>query len=293
MRFDADTAVIGVDGGGTSCRFALESRGQRHELKLGSANVTTDFDGALATIRTGLDRLCAEAGLDPAELSGISAYLGLAGVLDDENARRLRAELPFRAVQIEDDRRSAVRGALGDADGSLAGVGTGSFLARQSGGRIRLVGGWGARLGDEASGFWIGHRALAATLDSHDGLIAPTDLTSALLAKFGGRPGGIVRFGRGAVPAEFGALAPLVIDAAAAGDPVGRQVLESGARYLSETLRKMGWRHGEALCLIGGVAGAYRPYLPAEMVEALVAPRGTALDGALSLARRIRDGLPA
>jgi glucosamine kinase len=40
--------LIGIDGGGSSCRFALLHGGQRHEVALGPANVYSDRQGAIA-----------------------------------------------------------------------------------------------------------------------------------------------------------------------------------------------------------------------------------------------------
>lgn len=55
--------LIGVDGGGTSCRIALLRDGRRFETKLGRANVASDRTGAIETIRQGIDDVLAKAGL--------------------------------------------------------------------------------------------------------------------------------------------------------------------------------------------------------------------------------------
>ncbi|MBS0126752.1 BadF/BadG/BcrA/BcrD ATPase family protein [Thetidibacter halocola] len=277
-------AVLAVDGGGTRCRLALERGAGRIAVTLGPANVFSDFDAALAVLNDGLARLSTQAGLPLAALSDMPAYLGLAGVIDARIADRVRGALPLRRAVVEDDRRSTVRGALGAADGALAALGTGSFLARQADGRIRLCGGWGARLGDEASGYWIARRALSRTLDAVDGLAEQTDLAGGLLARCGGATG-IVAFAARSPTAEMAALAPLVIEAAGQGDALACSVLEEGAAHVARTLRALGWRDGEMLCLTGGVAPAYPPFLPAEMTAALTPPKGSALDGALALAR--------
>lgn len=285
MQPDLDKAVLAVDGGGTNCRLALEAEGERHVVLLGPANVSTDMDLAATTIRNGLVRMAAECGVEYDALCRVPAYLGLAGVVDAEYGTLFGEELPLERVIVDDDRRPAVRGALDAADGSVAGIGTGSFLARQSGGQIRLAGGWGSRLGDEASGFWIGKTALVLTLDVADGIREETGLTRSLMDRFGGKPRGIVHFSIAATPKEVAALAPAVVEAAEAGDPVGREVLMRGAAYIRDMLEAIGWRKGEPLCFLGGLSGAYRDYLPKAMQAAIQPPRGTALDGALALAR--------
>ncbi|SFB72697.1 BadF/BadG/BcrA/BcrD ATPase family protein [Tropicimonas isoalkanivorans] len=289
MRFDPDTAVLAADGGGTTCRLALKSGDAVQAVTLGSANVSTDIARAAETIRAGLDQLAHEAGVDHATLCALPAYLGLAGVIGSEDAEGLAHRLPLRRVRIEDDRCAAVRGALGAGDGTIAGLGTGSFFGRQTDGAIRLVGGWGSRLGDEASGFWIGREALARTLDVTDGLRPQTGLSDAILTRFGGTPRGIVAFSIAATPGDIAALAPLVADTAANGDPLGIEILDAGVAYIRRILNAIGWRKGEPICLLGGATAAYRGRLPEEIVASVKPPRGSALDGALALAADFRE----
>ena len=287
MQPDLDIAVLAVDGGGTNCRLALEAGDERHTVLLGPANVSTDMDLAATTIRNGLERMAAECGVDYAALCRVPAYLGLAGVVDAEYGARVGEELPLERVIVDDDRRPAVRGALDAEDGSVAGIGTGSFLARQRGGQIRLAGGWGSRLGDEASGFWLAKTALVQTLDVADGIREDTGLTRSLMDRFGGKPRGIVHFSISATPKEVAALAPAVVEAAEVGDAVGREVLMRGAAYIRDMFAAIGWRKGEPICFLGGLSAAYRDYLPKAMQAAIQPPKGTALDGALALARQM------
>jgi glucosamine kinase len=281
----ATHTCIAVDGGGTTCRFVLLWNGARHGVTLGPANVSSDPDGAAATLREGLGALAGMARLAPEALRDVPAYLGLAGVVDAAAAAALGARLDLANARIEDDRPAAVRGALGAGDGFLAALGTGSFFARQTGGAIRLAGGWGWRLGDEASGYWIAKSALGRTLDAADGLAPETPLTRALSLRCGGGPGGIVRFANGATPADIAALAPEVLAAADGGDEAGREVAGAGAAHVARTLGALGWTPGQPVCLTGGVGPRLARFLPPGMAEALAPSAGTPLDGALALAR--------
>lgn len=287
MSKSSDMGLVGIDGGGTSCRVALELRGQRTEVVLGGANVTTDFYGATKLIREGLDAVAAKAGLSDNELWACPAYLGLAGVIDEAGAEAVAKELPLKAAVIEDDRRATVVGALGDADGTVAGIGTGSFLARRSGASLRLVGGWGLRLGDEASGAWLGRGLLASVLDVVDGLQDGTSLTDDIFRQFGHAPSKIVALSKSAEPAEFADFAPLIIEAAKAGDLIGRKLMSDGVDYLVRTMVRLGRHDQERLCLIGGVAPHYLDYLPESFARSVVPAKGSALDGALHLAADI------
>lgn len=274
--------LIGIDGGGTHCRFALLAHGKRVEHRGGPANVHSDFDRAVATLTDGLAALAQKAGLS--DLSSARAYLGLAGVTGPEAAARVADALPIRRVSVSDDRMSAVVGALGGRDGAVIGIGTGSFLARRAQGRVRLMGGWGFVLGDEASGAYLGRRALQRALHVLDGLAEATPFTDAIHEQFGSTPVNILRFARDAGPADFAAHAPMVLEAARAGDVVAWDILREGADYILHGLNRLGWTPGEILCPIGGLAPHYAGFLPADVTASFAEPSGSALDGALALA---------
>lgn len=277
-------SVIAVDGGGTRCRLVLAAGSGRHAVEVGPANVTSDFDCAVAEIAAGLESLAKSAGMPMPALADVPAYVGLAGATDATVCARVAAALPLRRVRVEDDRRAALRGALGVRDGAIAHFGTGSFYGFQAGGNVRLAGGWGARLGDEGSAFWVGRTALSATLDAVDGLIAPSALTDALLARFD-TPYGIVTHAAAASPAEIGALAQVVTAASADGDRVGREILTRGAEDIARVTEKLGWQPGMALCLTGGLGPVYRDYLSESLRNALVRPSAAPIDGAVELAQ--------
>lgn len=274
------TMLLGIDGGGTSCRAAVVVRGQRHEVTLGPANVTTGFDAAVATIDTALRMLAGRAGLPPEVLFQAPAHLGLAGVVSAALAARVRDALPLSRATVTDDRPTTIAGALGPAEGAVVAIGTGSFLGRQAGGRIRGIGGWGFFVGDQASGAWLGRRCLEEVMLSVDGLAAETGLCRSLLADHGSDPAEIVRFSVAARPADYAGLARAVVAAAAAGDALGARLMSEGADYIRRGLAALGWQRGETLCLTGGLGAAYAEWLD----EPVVPARGSALDGALSLA---------
>ncbi len=276
----AGTMLLGIDGGGTSCRAAAVVGGLRHEVALGPANVSTGFDAAVATIGGALRLLAERAGLPPEVLFQAPAHLGLAGVVSGAVAARVRAALPLSRATVTDDRPTTIAGALGSAEGAVVAIGTGSFLGRQAGGRICGLGGWGFFLGDQASGAWLGRRCLEEVMLAVDGLAAETGLCRSILADHGGDPAEIVRFSVTARPADYAGLARAVVAAAGAGDPLGARLMAEGADYIRRGLAALGWQRGETLCLTGGLGPAYAEWLG----EPVVPARGSALDGALSLA---------
>lgn len=284
MSDSLNNAVIAIDGGGTRCRVALDDGRAPRAVETSSANVSTDFEGAVAQIIEGMGRLAQKVGALPEALWRLPAFVGLAGVTGVDMRARLDKALRFTAVRIEDDRPAALRGALGERDGVVAHCGTGSFFASQINGAMRLAGGWGPVLGDRASAQWIGREALRATLDCVDELHECTPFANRLLSEMGGSAG-IVRFAGQARPVDFGALAPLVTEYAGLGDALALGVMTSGAAEIAALVPRMGWVPGMAVCLTGGIGPHFTPHLPSAMQADVMAPQGAPLDGALALAR--------
>ncbi|MFY1708477.1 BadF/BadG/BcrA/BcrD ATPase family protein [Tritonibacter scottomollicae] len=286
------TSVLALDGGGTRCRLALSGVAGVTAVETGSANISTDLDGAVQQVTDGLARLSEVTGHAVEGLVTCPIYIGIAGVTGPVIADRFAAALPFHRARVTDDRPTALNGALGGSDGLIAHCGTGSFFAAQLEGQSRFAGGWGAILGDPASAQWVGRRALSCTLEEVDLLREASGLGAHLLNRFGGSAE-IVAFAASATPADFGRVAPDVTEFAATGDPLAVDILNAAGRELSSTLHKMGWVAGLPLCLTGGIAPQFLPYLPPAMQEACISPKGTPLDGAIILAhefaQEVRD----
>lgn len=286
MTDSSKPTLIGIDGGGTSCRIAILRHGKRSEIKVGRANVSTDRHAALKTIIDGLSEAASAAEIPQEELRHCHAYLGLAGVVSDTLADFIASNLPFHTVQVHDDRPSAVAGALGHINGTVAGIGTGSFMARQTDDHQHLIGGWGLILGDDASGGWLGRALLSRVLLAVDGLLPPSHFSRKILEELGGTAG-VVDFSLSAAPRDFATFAPRIVSAAAQGDMLAVGLMTDGAGYIERGAAALGRTAGEPLCLIGGLAPNYAPYLSPEHAASLREPEGSSLDGTLQLAERI------
>lgn len=282
--------VLAIDGGGTRCRLALNAGDRLVQIEVGSTNVSTDFAAATAELRLGLGQLAEAAGVPLTWLADVPTYAGLAGVTGATLAARVQEALPLKSIKVEDDRPAALRGAIGEANGVVAHCGTGSFVARQQNGQMRLAGGWGAVLGDPASAQWVGRRALGRTLDVADRLVAGSGLSDAVMQRFGDTSA-IVAFAATATPSDFGALAPMVTEASSRGDEIARGILSAAATEIADTLRAMGWCEGETICLTGGIGPRFADYMPLDMIGSLAPPQATPLDGALSLANDFRNAV--
>ena len=292
-----DSIIIGVDGGGTACKAALcVGPGMtRYERRGGPANVS-DFAPAIGVIHGVIAALVGEAGLQPADLARTCVHLGLAGVTGPVMAERvagaLRTVLPIGKIAVTGDQPTMVAGALGARDGVVAAIGTGSFIARQKDMALRTLGGWGFRLGDQASGAWLGQRLLQEVMLVHDGVMPATGLSRAVMGRFHDDPAEVVAFAIAARPSDFADFAPQVLDAAAGSDALAVRLMRDGAAYIVMSLAALEWRDADAVCLTGGVGPYYASWLPERTVQALTAPLGDALDGALLLASRLsrREG---
>lgn len=278
--------ILGVDGGGTSCRIGVSIDGKITQVHTGTANVSTNFDAAISTISQGLSDLAQKAGVARSVLTDAQAHLGLAGVMTPEMGQRVSSALSLTRAEVADDRITTLTGALGGAHGAVAGIGTGSFLARHSHAGMQLMGGYGFSLGDDASGAWLGHNLLRHCLLVLDGLAPNSPLSHQVLDQFSHQPKGLIDFAQHADPASFGAFAPQVMAAARAGDVTGVALANRGVAYITDALTALGWAPGEPLCLTGGLGPHYAPFFPDAVALALVDPQGSGLDGALLLAHR-------
>jgi glucosamine kinase len=279
--------LIAVDGGGTSCRAVIADGTGKclgEEGLAGSANISTDLEAARNAIVEAAGHAIRQAGL-PEELIGkCAAVLGLAGANIDDNASRVAALLPFRVSHVETDARIALQGALGDDDGAVAVIGTGSVFIARKGGEIRSVGGWGPVVGDFCSGSRLGRTLLEETLRAYDGLRAPSVLTQAVLAGFGNDPGALVEFAQEAQPRDFASFAPRLFEAADGGDPVACEIIAEAVRHLEAALGVLIGADDLPCCLLGGLASSYDRHLGPGFKPRQRMPKGNALSGALSMA---------
>lgn len=271
---------LGIDGGGTGCRAAVADGSGRilGQGRAGPANIASDVMGARDNILVAAREALVAAGSD-ADLSELAAGLGLAGANAAGASEALRRALPFARLRIETDAIAAVKGALGGRDGIVAAIGTGSVFASQRAGVIRQIGGWGLVLGDEGSGARLGRTLLAAALGAVDGFRPMTPLLRTILDEHGGTEG-VIAFSLAARPADFAVLAPRILSA---DDSAAQAVVAAAVGDVAASIAVL---QGEAVlpvCFIGGLGDAYAARLAGRWP--LVAAKGSALDGALTLAR--------
>ena len=149
--------------------------------------------------------------------------------------------MPPAGVVICNDCIIALAGGVGEPVGIVAIAGTGSIAYGQNRhGERKRAGGWGYILGDEGGGYDIALRGLRAAVRSSDGRLGATVLTDLIVRHLGVRSaedlvGVVYRRGWGA--REIAALAPLVGEAADAGDAVAVGIIDSAVAELVEAVR--------------------------------------------------------
>lgn len=281
--------VLGIDGGGTSCRAALATPGGRilSRVKSGAANIRTDLTGALENITEAARQAFVAAGVDAGLLSQTPAVLGLAGSNVGTYKQRLEAILPFAANVVETDALIALEGAVGEGDGAMAILGTGTAYMVRRDGKTRSVGGWGFQVGDQGSGGRIGRDLLEQTLLAHDGIRPGSALTDEILAIFRNDPQVLVEFTANAKPGDYGGFAPKVFEHVARGDAVAIWIVDKAVADVEAVLTALDLRDGTPLCLLGGLAPLYAPRLSPRIRALLKEPEQDALGGAVSLAARL------
>ena len=200
------TVCLGVDAGGTSTRAVLLTpdgacvgygrAGGGNPVSWGpeaaarsvaAAVVAAALRSPAAGLRRRTRARCMLIGPAVLAMAGGSAAGGQdawAGVLAEAGVSG--------SVVHESDLLATFCAGTPDADGYALVAGTGASAIRVAGHRVeRVVDGLGWLVGDEGSGFWIGHQAVRAALAALDGRGPETTLAATVPAELGvSGPGG-------------------------------------------------------------------------------------------------------
>ena len=227
---------LGIDGGGTHTRAALgdESRILARAVGGSIKPLRVSREEARANMAAVLADVARQSGADLRQVA--ASCVGTAGLRLPQTDGWMREILSAGvggAIVVCGDEEIALDAAFTGGAGVLTMAGTGSnTLGRTSTGELLTVGGWGPALGDQASGYWIGHQALRAAFRAKD-FGQPTPILERVLALWNAPDLAEVVNMAHTAP-DFSLLAPLVVTCAEEGDAVALEVLERGGRLLGE-----------------------------------------------------------
>jgi glucosamine kinase len=284
---DANLLLLGIDGGGTSCRARLCAYSGQvlGEATTGPANLRLGLEPSFSAVVDAATQTLEQAGLSPAHLPRVVACLALAGASEPIHLAAAQGyRHPFRKAVVVTDAHAACIGAHGQRDGGVIVVGTGTVGWAVLRGQTHRVGGWGLPASDEGSGAWLGCEAVRRVLWALDGRCAWTALLRAVAAEFGDDPHAIARWTHTASPRDFAAIAPRIFDHAARGDPVADRLIGLAARHVDALATRLIEIGAPRLAVVGGCAPFLKGFLGETTRARLVEPNGDALQGALQLA---------
>jgi glucosamine kinase len=280
-----DHLYLAIDGGGSATRARLtDARGTVLGTGAGGpSNLRLGADIAWAAVLGASRTALGAAGLGEAALARTNAGMGLAGAcVGAARDAFLARPSPFARLVLETDAHVACLGAHAGAPGAVVIAGTGSVAHVWDGSSGRQIGGWGFPISDGGSGAWIGLEAVRHGVTSLD-LAPPSPFAAAVLQALGGSAEEAVLWADRAGPADYAALVPLVLAAAADGDAAAEKILRRAAAHIDGLIAAATRLGATEIALLGGLADTFRPLLAAASQAHLVAPRGNALDGALRL----------
>jgi N-acetylglucosamine kinase-like BadF-type ATPase len=275
--------IIGLDGGGTkTLGIMINEKGDILAQATGdSSNIQAIGAERLGESLSALvSDLAAAAGCKVDDIDHL--YAGLAGAgrpADRETIGNLvQTKGLAKRHTIDTDASAALAGAFGGGPGIIVISGTGSIcFGKDEAGTLYRCGGWGFKLGDEGSGFYIGQQALIAALKDLDGR-GPKTVLRAIYEK---------RYELSSIDliisqiysdkidrTEIASNAPAVFEAAANGDIAAQQIIESAGREIGKLVAAAAKRMGRdgrevAVALIGSIFKQRSMLMPFMQEEAL------------------------
>jgi len=277
--------AIGIDGGGTGTRAVLADRHGRElaQGRGGPSGLGLGIERAWASIGAACADAFTRAGL-AFDWAQCALGCGLAGVNNAAWLAAFRAQAPLDALAVESDAYTTVVGAHGGAPGLIVALGTGSIAAAlDAAGDCRIAGGFGFPSGDEASGAWLGLRALAYAQQALDGRAPRDAFAGALLAEAGAHDrDALVQWSCDANQTIYARLAPIVL--AHRIHPYAAALIAQAGDEIGKMIDALDPQQALPVALCGGLADALAPAVPARHASRLRAPLDDSAHGALRLA---------
>ncbi|MGD0543722.1 MAG: BadF/BadG/BcrA/BcrD ATPase family protein [Candidatus Acidiferrales bacterium] len=279
---------LGLDGGGTKTDCFLvdaDNKIMAHATAGPSNPLRAGYAKAWFALSDAADLVLERCRLKSSDIRGICAGIGGAG--RDSVAKRiatfLQHSFPQATVVVTTDLEITLQAAVGDGEGVILVVGTGSAAyGRDAEGRIARAGGRGPWFSDEGSGFDVGRRAMAAVVRAEEQRGPVTALSQRILDWLGCRDWSrvldwVVKNPDDVFPRVF----PLVAELGDRGDAVSCEILSGAAESLAElvasVLQKLELQERDVpVAVTGGTVGRSKFFDAAiESCLAKFAPRAS------------------
>lgn len=233
---------LGVDGGGTKTSYAvIDAEGLVRARHVGPSvsHLAQGFARATDVLLDGIVATLQQATLTPADLT--FAFLGLPAYGEDSATTAQMDLMPARLFDVAryrcgNDMLCSWAGSLACADGISVIAGTGSMAYGEYAGRTARSGGWGEIIGDEGSAYWIAREGMNLFSRMSDGRAPRGPLYELVRTRLGLAVDLDLCaqvYGEGvSARSSFAGFAPLVHDAAQAGDAQAAEIFRRGADEL-------------------------------------------------------------
>ncbi len=230
--------ILGIEGGGTKTAWVLV------EAAMSSGEAGIEFrildQGKLPPSNLRLttpERLREIFGGLPREVDRAGVFLAGCGTEEDRQSLALicRNIWPNAKIVTGSDRDSGLAAALDHGDGIVVNAGSGSSVTGRRSDRIERAGGWGHILGDTGGGYFLSIEALRLILREYDLHRGEMQFSAKILHALSlSNLDELVHWAQTADKMEIAMLAPVVFEAATGGDARVNEIVEEGARALSE-----------------------------------------------------------
>lgn len=250
------------DGGGSKTDFLLfnDTAEVLAYVRLGQSNPNfVNIDAAAETVWRGIQLCTQQAGITPAQLTGIALSIPAFAPAIEALGQRLGRGDILHSGDVD----SAFFGALGLPFGIVALSGTGSFAAgRSKSGTRASCGGWGPLFGDEGSGYHIGIMCLQRITLRYDSGLAGGVLEALCLGHLGFEKPEDLRMGMynsDFKRSDIATLAVVAETAAKQGDADALEIWDAAGLALARQVQTIAGRLGDEslpVSLTGGVARA-------------------------------------
>lgn len=258
---------LGFDGGGTKTDCFLVDA-QANVLARATAGPSNPLRAGYAkawfALSDAADVVLERHHLKASDIRGICAGIGGAG--RESVAKRIATFLerafPEAAVTVTTDLAISLNAAVGEGEGIILVVGTGSAAyGRDVKGHTARAGGRGPWFSDEGSAFDIGRRALAAVVRAEENRGPQTALSAKMLKWLGCNDWSRVLDWVVKTPDDvFPRIFPLVAELGDKGDSLSCEILSTAAASLSDlavsVIEKLGMQDREiSIAKAGGANG--------------------------------------